>query len=224
MLKHGLACAVVSSLVVISVSSFASPSYKDEVMVAPAPMIQAPTFQPYVGVNYVYYHSNYKSSVTDTVGTVTFTMNPSSAEPNNWSGASVDAGFKYGQYIGMEFGYYQTSSKSKTSQLGATTATINLLHKGFYTDFIGYYPIQEWDIIGSVGSSVNSLGNSNVQIGATKVTIRSDDGVTPRLGLGVDYHFNKNLGARIMGRYNFTQSNYVNHSLMLDAGLFYSLA
>jgi hypothetical protein len=220
MFKRLLLCTVVSSLVV-SVSAFAVPNkaYKGEV---DSIMPQAtPMLQPYVGLNYVYYHSNYKSSATETVGSTTRTFNPGSTSPNNFSGASLDAGFKYGQYAGMEFGYYQTASKSRTSNNGTST-TISEMQKAFYTDVMGYWPIHDWDIIGLVGVSVNSLGNASISYGSTVSTLRTDDAVRPRIGLGVDYHFNKNIGVRALARYSFVQSNFVNNAYTIDAGVFYT--
>ncbi len=225
MFKRLLISTIISGVIITSGSAFAAHhkrvvSYKDEMQ--PIVQMSAPMFQPYVGLNYVYLNSNYKSSATDTVGSTTTTFNPSRTAPNNFSGGSMDAGFKWGQYIGMEFGYFQTGSQSKTTKTGSVTTAISELHKGLYTDFMGYLPIQQFDLIGVVGAATNSLGNSTITFGTTTATIRTDDAVVPRLGLGADYHFNKNIGARVIGRYSFTQSSYVNHNFILDAGLFYT--
>jgi hypothetical protein len=230
MLKRLLICTIASTVALSCYSASAAShhksaapykgtvSYKDEM---PMPVAVAPMFQPYVGINYVYYHNSYASSVTDTIAGTVRTISPNSTAPNNWSGASLDAGFKYGQYMGMEFGYYQTGTKSKTTTVNGTSVKISELQKGFYAQLMGYWPIDNWDLIGIAGATVNSLGDSTVSFGTSKSAIRVDDSVRPLLGLGVDYRFTNNIGVRGTARYSFVQSNYVNNAMLYDLGLFY---
>lgn len=218
MFRRVLICSIVPCLL-LSGTAFARPSsYKGEDLVsAVTPVSQ---FRPYIGVNYVYIHQNYASSVTETIGSTTTTYNPSSTSPNNFSGVSFDSGFKYGQYIGMEFGYFQAGKKSETT--GATTVSMRPM--GAYMDFRAYWPIENWDIIGIAGAAFNSLGDANVKSPVAQVTIRSDNTVVPRLGLGVDYNFTPNWGIRTTAKYSFVQSNYVNNTITWDAGLYYTFA
>lgn len=208
MLKNLLVAGVVGS--VMCANAFAA-SYKGE-----GPCCPPPAFRPYVGINVNYLHNSYESSVQE--GLVTY--NPNQTNPNNFWGGSIDAGYRYGQYFGMEFGYAQYANGSSTSG----TTKVSVSPRTAYMDLRGYYPIDQWDLIGIAGVGIASIGDASLTNTATGAvtTIHADSSVAPRLGLGVDYNFNRCWGARLEGRYTFASSRYVNYSYSFDAGVFYN--
>jgi len=216
MFKRILVCGTIASCL-LSGAALAN-GYKGEGSLS-APMSSS-LFHPYVGLSYVYLHNSYKSSVTETIGSSTTTFSPNATSPNNFSGLSFSSGFKYGKYIGMEFGYAQFGSKNQTAQ----TTTTTYRPKAGYVDFRAYYPIEQFDLIGVAGFAMTSLGDAKVvnTTSGTTSTLGADDSVVPRLGLGVDYNFNDNWGIRALGKYSFVNSRYVNSAYTLEAGFFYN--
>lgn len=189
--------------------------YKGEVE-APLPVC---LFKPYVGVNFTYMTPNVNNR-TITLAGVTTTLNSILRVPNNFYGWSLDSGFRYGQYIGMEFGYYQYGSQSRT----INNTTVTMMPKGFYTDFRAYYPIDQFDLIGFFGANIQSFGGARISNSIANITIPFviDDAVMPRLGVGVAYNFSECWGIRAQGEYSFSSSRNLNGEWSADAGVYYN--
>lgn len=174
-------------------------------------------FQFYVGADYRFSHSYYRSA--DTVlsaGSVALTINPKIAYPNNFSGIMLNTGFRYQRFIGMEFGYTQFQRKSKT--LGIST--VSFQPRAGYGDLKLYYPIQKWDIYGIAGVSFGSIPLFQFTT-PTILTQFSSSTVAPRLGLGVDYNFNQHIGVRVEGKYAFIDSPVTYGKVSANTGIYY---
>jgi opacity protein-like surface antigen len=179
-------------------------------------------FRPYVGIDTAYLYQNYPTSITESFGSQNITYDPSKTNPNNFLGLGVNAGYRYGEHYGMEFGFIQYQQKTETVDNTETT-----MHpRSFYAEARGYYPIHEnLELVGIFGVGIFSLGQADVTDTTTNSssTISSDSDLSPRFGLGLAYHFNDSWGARLEGVYSAIDSHYTENAITARLGVFYML-
>ena len=157
--------------------------------------------KPYVGMDYIYSYAGYKD----------VDRNPE----RSYNSIEGNVGIRMWKYFGPEF-YYQYAFKRHSF------SGDEKLKNRFYSygiDMYGYMPIGcdgTYDALASVG-----LGGYNVK---SRHHLYSNDTnkVGYRFGLGMMYHITDNIAARIMGRYDYIGTKYLDDIWEMTAGLRYS--
>lgn len=157
--------------------------------------------RPYVGMDYIYSYAGYKDVERK--------------PQRSYNSISGNMGVRMWKYFGPEF-YYQYAFK-RTSFKGEEKLKNRFFSYGM--DMIGYMPLGcdgTFDLLGSVG-----LGGYNVK---TRHRTFSNDTnkVGYRFGLGAMYNMTENLSARIMGRYDYVGTKYLDDLWEVTAGLRYN--
>jgi len=156
-------------------------------------------------------------------------------------GAGLFVGSRLNEYFGLEAGI--SASRAVKGSWNETLANnianfqnsgnVKLENRNIYADVLGYVPVAcDVDLIGSVGVGVlntkwsvsrnqnlNALGgllNANAQESANGK--HSKTGL--RLGAGVQYKFDDNIGARLMVRYQ-KGNKIIKNNTQAGLGLFY---
>lgn len=161
-----------------------------------------------------------------------FTLgNQNPLRKNSATGGGIFVGSRLHENFGVEVG----ASLSRAIK-GSWDQTVNgIRNRGnatvrtnnIFVDAMGYLPVtNEVDLIGSLGVGVltSRISSNNIQtqplvITNSKLTARSTKAGV-RAGVGVQYKFDENIGARLMAR--FQQGNHVVKSnTQLGLGLFY---
>lgn len=157
--------------------------------------------KPYVGADYNYSNVDYKSTGYKL--------------PHSYNSLSGNVGARIGKYFGPEF-YYQQSFKRT-----AHTADGKLKNRFFSygMDLMGYMPLGcegTYDALASVG-----FGDYNVK---TSHRGHSNDTnkIGYRAGLGLQYNMTDNWSARIMGRYSYVGTKFLDNMWEAVAGLRYT--
>ncbi len=157
--------------------------------------------RPYVGMDYVYSYANYKD----------LDRKPE----RSYNSIAGNIGAQMWTYFGPEF-YYQYAFK-RTSFKGADKVKNRFYSYGM--DMIGYMPLGcegKFNALGSIG-----LGDYNVK---TRHHHHSNDTnkIGYRFGLGAMYNLTDNISARIMGRYDYVGTKYLDDIWEMTAGLRYT--
>jgi len=128
---------------------------------------------------------------------------------DNMNGLNLHAGYRFNQYFGVEFGAFKNKSESKSISNGddigdgvvaSADFTTNVETKGVTLDALGYYPVQKFDLIGTVGVSYT---DADLELNVPGV---SSDSVSEnefgfRAGAGGQYNINDNWNVRGLARY-----------------------
>jgi len=139
-------------------------------------------------------------------------------------GGSLQAGVRLTENFGAELGY--AVFKNSVSNLVAGNGSVKAKLKTPYADVLGYLPVaSNINLIGSLG-----LGRLNTKMNITRngvavpLTQAQKDAakakVGARVGLGAEYLFDANLGARAMVRYQ-KGNKAVKSVQSMSLGLFY---
>lgn len=157
--------------------------------------------RPYIGGDYVYSYADYK--------------NTGHKMTRSYNSLGANIGLRMGKYWGPEF-YYQQAFK-RTDH----TADGKLRNKFFSygMDMFGYIPLGcegKVDALVSVG-----FGDYNVK---TEHKGHSNDTnkIGYRFGLGAQYNMTDNWSMRIMGRYNYIGTRYLDNTWEATAGIRYT--
>ncbi|MBR1648654.1 MAG: porin family protein [Alphaproteobacteria bacterium] len=157
--------------------------------------------KPYIGADYIYSYASYKD----------VDRNPQ----RSYNSISGNFGARMWKYFGPEF-YYQYAFKRKSFH-GDEKVKNRFYSYGM--DMVGYMPIgcdDMFDLLGSVG-----LGGYNVK---TRHHLTSNDTnkVGYRFGLGAMYNMTENVSMRLMGRYDYIGTKYLDDLWEMTVGLRYS--
>jgi len=144
-------------------------------------------------------------------------------------GATLFLGSRLNENLGFELGgsrlatqKYKTVKRNGVVQKGVS---FSIKNENVYADAMGYLPIDSaTDLIGSVGvgrlsTTVSRKDVTTAVSRAQKYTAKSHK-MGVRVGVGAQYKFNENVGARVMVRYQ--QGNkLVKNMTSAGLGMFY---
>ena len=163
--------------------------------------------KPYVGLDYVYSMSDIEK------------IDGVNAFEEDLNALALSVGAKLHQNFGIEM-FYQKSEEGEKKFVNGKTKDE---YQAYGLDVLGYLPVTEkLDLIGSLG-----IGYYDVDIKAKTnspaISADGDDqGAGYRLGLGAQYNFTENWGARLMARYVDIDIDGIDNMVDLTAGVRYS--
>ncbi len=145
------------------------------------------------------------------------------------SGLGVFAGSRLTENLGLELGYtVLTGAKLLITNPGFQTSSLKSKNHNWYMDALGFIPVSsEIDIIGAVGiGRLSTKLSGSIQQRVTGV-LRASQSLSMRsqktglrLGLGAQYKFDENIGARLMVRHQ-KGNQFVKKVNSAGLGLFY---
>lgn len=162
--------------------------------------------KPYIGADYVYTHADFKES--------------GNLLKKDYNSGAVNVGTRLGEFAGLE-AFFQQSGQRKSSYMDGNDQ-INAKSK-FYAyglDLYGYLPLgcaDKVDLLASVGA-----GNYNLEVKNTPYGKYDKDHMGYRFGVGAQYNFNENVSARVMYRYTYVDTKYLDNLNEVTAGLRYT--
>jgi opacity protein-like surface antigen len=157
---------------------------------------------------------------------------------NSLYGLKLLAGYKYNNYMGVEFFIQQSEEVDKRNSInvGPIVESIDsssFSYRAIGLDYMGYYPINEYyELIGALGlgwydfdvSANKELYNKTVGIShdlPSKIGQKNTFGI--RAGLGTQFYINNNISAVLMGRYiKMINDDVIKDMLELSLGLRYN--
>lgn len=155
-------------------------------------------FKPYLGADYQYTSVSYQD-----IGTTGYSYGDIFA--NSFNGGNVHIGARVHKNLGLEVGYFDNASESKSSILG-TTATSSVKLDGWTFDALGYLPLgesQRFELIGTAGVAITSAkAKGSITIsGTTYSGFASKTETEGRFGAGAQYWLTDHLNVRGLVRY-----------------------
>lgn len=170
---------------------------------------QATEINPYLGVDYVYSHADYKSKHA----------NWDKSLEKDYNSGAVNLGMRPSQYFSLE-GFFQQSAKEKGARI-YDTGSIDRIKSEFYAfgaDAYGYMPVgcDGFSLLGTLG-----LANYNFKV---KTDTGSDDTnrMGYRAGLGMQYDMNEAWAMRVVARYSYIDSKVLDNLQEITAGIRYT--
>ncbi len=158
-------------------------------------------FRPYIGLDYVYSHADYKDMVKE--------------PKKSYNSGAINVGTWITPYASLE-AFFQQSAKTKSHK--GTPDQVRTEFYAYGLDAYGYLPIgcDGFNLLGSLG-----LANYNVK---AKYIHGSEDKqrVGYRVGIGAQYDFTEHLAARVVGRYSFIGAKHLDNLMEVTAGIRYS--
>lgn len=159
--------------------------------------------EPYIGVDYIFSHADYKDA--------------GNRLKKDYNSGAVNLGTRLGKYAGLEAYYQQTGSK-KTRL--ATDVKAKSKFDSYGLDIFGYLPLgcaDKVDLLAAIG-----LGNYNLKVKGLPDGKYDKDHMGYRFGVGAQYNFNQNFSARVMGRYTYVDTKYLDNLTEVTAGVRYT--
>lgn len=169
----------------------------------------AAEIKPYVGLDYV-------RSMADIDKEKGITL----AE-EDLNAFAVSAGAKINKNFGVEAFYQQSEEGEKKFSNGKTTDE----YKAYGVDLIGYLPVgsdEKLELLGSIGAGYY---DADVKLNVYNPPAQAnadDQGLGLRFGVGAQYNFTQNWGARVMARYVDTDIDGMDNMVDLTAGIRYT--
>ena len=158
-----------------------------------------PEMRPYVGAEYVYSYAkqgDYAQKAKD-----------------NYHSGKFDLGIEWMKYIDTEFSFQMSGQLN-------SRCTLDEKMKGSFEayalDVYGKYPIMcsPLSAVGTVGGAIYSTDYKGLPH-------KSTSKVGYRFGAGMEYDFTDNLAARVIGRYSYVGTHYLNNLMEVNAGMMY---
>ncbi len=159
--------------------------------------------EPYVGMDYIYDNADFKGDANSL--------------KKAYNSGAVNVGTRLGKYAGLE-AYYQLSGHRKKDLTSTVTAKSKFHSYGL--DLYGYLPMDcadKVDLLASIG-----LGNYNLTVKGLSAGKYDKDHLGYRFGLGAQYNFTDHFSARVMGRYNYVNTSYLDNMWEATAGVRYT--
>jgi opacity protein-like surface antigen len=157
-------------------------------------------YRPYVGAEYVYSYVKQGSDARHL--------------KKDFNSGKADFGMQLYKNYNIEFSYQQSGElKSKTTY---STARAKNYFSVYALDIYGKYPIlcSGFGVLGTVGTAIYHAKYKNLPKS-------SYDRVGYRAGIGLQYDFNTNFAARVVGRYSYIGSEYTDNMKEVTAGILY---
>ncbi len=163
--------------------------------------------KPYVGLDYVYSMSDIEK------------VDGIKAFEEDLNALAVSAGAKLHQNFGVEMFYQKSEEGEKKFANGKT----NDEYQAYGIDLLGYLPVAEKvELIGALGLGYYDI-DIKAKVNTPAISVDADDqGAGYRLGIGAQYNFTENWGARVMARYVDIDIDGIDNMVDLTAGVRYS--
>ena len=155
--------------------------------------------RPYVGAEYVYSHAKQGK----------FAQN---AKENFHSG-KFDLGIEWMKNIDTEFSYQMSGELKSRSTL---KEKMEASFQAYALDVYAKYPL-----MCSPLSAVGTLGGAIYHTEYKGLPNKKTSKVGYRAGVGMQYDFNEHVAARVIGRYSYVNTSYLNNLMEVNAGLLY---
>lgn len=167
---------------------------------------------PYIGLDYVFSKADYKSEQLRVFDT--------NKLEDKYNSGMVSMGIRPFEYMSLE-AFFQQSAEEKGQKFINASGAAHKLKSEFYAyglDAYGYLPIgcDGFSLLGTVG-----LANYNIKI-------KSDSGSVDkqkmgyRAGIGAQYDIDDNWAVRLVGRYSYIDSDYLDNLQEVTAGIRYT--
>ena len=163
--------------------------------------------KPYIGVDYVYSHADYKGAADNL--------------KKDYNSGDINVGVRLGEYAGLE-AFYQQSGDRKTN-VYYTDGTSDKLKSRLYSyglDLYGYLPLDcfnKFDLVASIGAA-----NLNMRVKNLPEGKYDKNHMAWRAGAGIQYNFDEHVSARVMYRYSYVDTKFLDNLNEVVAGVRYS--
>lgn len=173
----------------------------------------AAELNPYVGLDYVYSKAHFKSGTLSGFSTNNL--------KKNYNSGAINLGVRPDQYFSLEAFFQQSDSQKGHRYDDTALSGRNHVKSEFYAyglDAYGYMPIgcNGFNLLGTVG-----LANYNFKIKSDRNSVDKQR-IGYRAGLGAQYDINENLAVRVVGRYSYINSRYLDDLKEVTAGIRYT--
>lgn len=163
---------------------------------------------PYIGLDYVYSHADFKSDNNAWDKSL----------KKDYNSGAVNLGMRPSQYFSLE-GFFQQSASEKGSRISSTDNNrVKSKFYGYGADAYGYMPIgcDGFSLLGTVG-----LANYNFKV-KTNNGSTDKDHLGYRGGLGFQYDMDDHWALRVVGRYTYIDSRVLDNLMEATAGIRYT--
>ncbi len=157
------------------------------------------SMRPYIGAEYVYSYAKQGSYAQDA--------------KDHYNSGKFDLGIEWMKNIDTEFSYQMSGELKSNDTLGNK---IKSSFEAYALDLYGKYPI-----MCSPLSAVGTLGGAIYHTEYKGLPSKRSTRMGYRAGAGMQYDFNDHFAARVIGRYSYIGSNYLNNLMEVNAGLLY---
>lgn len=163
--------------------------------------------EPYIGLDYVYSHADYKSEAD--------------VLKKDFNSGAVNIGTRLGKYAGLEAFYQQSGDRKTNVYYGdGTSEKLKTRLYSYGLDLYGYMPLDcfdKFDLVGSIGAA-----NLNMRVKGLPEGKYDKNHMAWRAGAGLQYNFDEHVSARVMYRYSYVDTKYLDNLNEVTAGLRYT--
>ena len=158
-------------------------------------------FRPYIGLDYVYSHADYKDMVRE--------------PKKSYNSGAVNVGTWITPYASLE-AFFQQSAKTKAYK--GTEYRVRTEFYAYGLDAYGYLPIgcDGFNLLGSLG-----LANYNMKAKYHYGNVDKQR-MGYRAGIGAQFDFTENFAARVVGRYSYIGAKHLDNLMEVTAGIRYT--
>ncbi len=156
--------------------------------------------RPYVGAEYVFSHAKQGSYAQ--------------AAKDNYHSGKFDLGIEWMKNIDTEFSYQMSGQLNSHSTIDDEKMKGSF--EAYALDVYGKYPIMcsPLSAVGTIGGAIYSMDYKGLPN-------KSTSKVGYRAGVGMQYDFNEHFAARVIGRYSYINTSYLNNLMEVNAGMIY---
>lgn len=159
--------------------------------------------EPYIGADYIFTSADFKKA--------------GNLLKEDYNGGAVNIGTRLGKYAGLEAYYQMTGERKAKHESGSD---LKSKFRSYGLDLFGYLPLgcaDKVDLLASVGA-----GNYTLKVKGDPTGEYDKDHMGYRFGIGAQYNFNEHVSARVMGRYTYVDTKYLDSLMEVNAGLRYT--
>jgi len=157
-------------------------------------------YRPYIGGDYVYSYAKQGSDAKHM--------------KHNFHSGKANLGMQFYQNWDLEFSYQQSGElKSKANPTGKQAKNY---FSAYALDAYGKYPLFCTNL-----GALATVGTAIYHAKYKGLPKKSFNRVGYRAGLGLQYDFNKNIAARVIGRYSYVGADYLNNLKEVTVGFQY---
>ena len=164
--------------------------------------------KPYIGVDYIYTHADNKGIANNL--------------KKDYNSGDINVGVRLGEYAGLE-AFYQQSGNRTTKVWESGAVFENKIKSRIYSyglDLYGYLPLDclnKFDLVASIGAA-----NLNMRVKGLPEGKYDKNHMAWRAGAGFQYNFDEHVSARVMYRYSYVDTKYLDNLNEVSAGLRYT--
>ena len=159
--------------------------------------------EPYIGADYIFTSADFKKA--------------GNLLKEDYNGGAVNIGTRLGKYAGLEAYYQMTGERKAKHESGSD---LKSKFRSYGLDLFGSLPLgcaDKVDLLASVGA-----GNYTLTVKGDPTGEYDKDHMGYRFGVGAQYNFNEHVSARVMGRYTYVDTKYLDSLMEVNAGLRYT--